>query len=127
VAAVLPVRKSRSLLVSKLLSTVEDPRIDSNHQVPEHLLYFRSMISVPPYPPPAQAVASPNSASRFIIMYRRVTVILAPVQPTGWSRAMVPPLTLTFSQWEPIPVWCVPTSRCDERPGHSSATVASPT
>ena len=52
-------------------------------------------------PPPMQSVARPVFASIFCISWSRVTRIRQPDAPTGWPRAMAPPLGFNFSRSKP--------------------------
>src|SRR5215471_6694024 len=55
-----------------------------------------SRIPAAPCPPPTHMVTIPYFALRRGISRRMVAVSLAPVQPSGWPRAMAPPLTLVM-------------------------------
>src|SRR6267154_5193888 len=56
-----------------------------------------SYIPAAPIPPPTHIVTIPYFALRRGISRSKVAVSLAPVQPSGWPRAMAPPLTFTLA------------------------------
>ena len=57
-------------------------------------IYNRSKIPAAPIPPPTHIVTIPYLDPRRRISCSSVAVNLAPVHPSGWPRAMAPPLTL---------------------------------
>src|SRR6185436_11224630 len=70
-----------------------------------------SMRIAAPCPPPTHRVARPSSLPRRLISRHKVSTSRAPVQPTGWPRAMAPPFTLvTLRSISPMG-WDHPSSR----------------
>src|SRR5215213_9775721 len=61
----------------------------------------RSRIPAAPMPPPTHIVTIPYRPLRRSNSRRMLAVSFAPVQPSGWPRAIAPPLTLTFSGSSP--------------------------
>src|SRR5436190_10270879 len=57
----------------------------------------RSMIVAWAWPPPSHIVWNPKPLPVRSSSWRSVTVILAPVAPTGWPSEMPPPFTFTLS------------------------------
>src|SRR5262249_21196488 len=51
--------------------------------------------TAPPWPPPTQSVASPRRRLRRRSSFSKVTTSRVPVAPTGWPRAIAPPLTFS--------------------------------
>ena len=49
-----------------------------------------------PIPPPMHREAPPFLAFFLFMLYRSVTKMRAPDDPTGWPSAMAPPLMLTY-------------------------------
>ena len=62
-----------------------------------NLIHARSSRIAAPWPPPTQRLAMPRSTFRRRISSSSVRTSRAPVAPTGWPRAIAPPLTFSRS------------------------------
>jgi hypothetical protein len=61
-------------------------------------IHSLSKIAQAPIPVPMHMETTPNFLLVLLSSWKSVTIILAPVIPTGWPRAIAPPLGLSFSR-----------------------------
>src|SRR5579872_434111 len=104
------------LVIARLNLGEQDTKM--SHSVELHESPQRSTAIATAFPPPRQSAAIPRFTSRRIISYSSVTRTRAPLAPIGCPIATAPPLTLTFTGFNPSSR--ITPSACTENASFSS-------